>query len=749
MFRTLRRLSLSHTSQRKRFFKTAVDILSFQHDNTLMRKDDRSIKTFVFSDRPIQSRQEDLLGRSRAAEAFTNLLMAKRDESSLCALINGEWGAGKTSLLNLVKENLKSRIPPIISGAETCPVLIDFSPWNAKDTDGVITQFFSTLSSHFREGRVRSFIEKALDSPAFHAAELIMGIASKFSSAFKTLNSVVSSMKKYGQTYLENGTKELAELKEEINRKLEGSPFRFIVFIDDLDRLNDDEIRCVIQLIKAVCNFTNITYVVAFDKNLVAQALDRENKGCNGKEYLEKVIQIEYDLPTPKGSDIVSFATDQTKELLDRQGYPVSDLRFKSLLSLGLFSKIKTLRRAKRFLNQLLEYLIEFGGQIDTLDLAVLAYCRSVNDKSTSLIASYRSLLHKMNSYSLSKDSLSALFDDWAKLDIDNEGRLLRELFCLDDSGGSAEPIRKRRVCNKELLDLFLDHDDAIVEFPFDSVESYLERDDEHGILTLCNGFNDEQYAKYIAFLEEMNLSDQSKMQVALNSIIKNERNNSYSTGELNLAESYISYILENKSQEEIVRLLTSWIDESNRLLLMFEIVLDAKKGFSYESRPLKIVVEEESIKGTITDALLRAILRDDNAFQYANERVLKYVVNMRPKEMKTALAEYNISQLMRIMAAGVYIGSYASGSEHGLLYYPNEHMKGIVDWEAFIESFNRLDPLGCDQRDYQRVITYRMLADNWEALDRHDGGYTSSQISKYCKEKGIDYVASDLYERP
>lgn len=54
----------------------------------------------------------------------------------------------------------------------------------------------------------------------------------------------------------------------------------------------------VFQLVKALADFPNTVYLLAFDYKVVIQALKKVQHG-DGKEYLEKIIQVPFEIPAP------------------------------------------------------------------------------------------------------------------------------------------------------------------------------------------------------------------------------------------------------------------------------------------------------------------------------------------------------------------------------------------------------------------------------------------------------------------
>ena len=86
------------------------------------------------SDRPISKSSEDLLGRyafsKRMATAIANLATG---DSTVVGLY-GAWGSGKTSVINMVEEELEQ--------SNSGMLVIRFNPWNRIESSNLITEFF-------------------------------------------------------------------------------------------------------------------------------------------------------------------------------------------------------------------------------------------------------------------------------------------------------------------------------------------------------------------------------------------------------------------------------------------------------------------------------------------------------------------------------------------------------------------------------------------------------------------------------
>ena len=88
----------------------------------------------------------------------------------------------------------------------------------------------------------------------------------------------------------------LKKTKDELKDKLKDLNKKIIVVIDDIDRLTSSQIRDIFQLVKQVADFPNIVYVLVMDKEVVCSALEKVHN-MDGNEYLEKIIQVPFEIP--------------------------------------------------------------------------------------------------------------------------------------------------------------------------------------------------------------------------------------------------------------------------------------------------------------------------------------------------------------------------------------------------------------------------------------------------------------------
>ena len=96
------------------------------------------------ADQPITSSAQDILGRKSFAYALADTILSYQDRNSIVIGLFGEWGSGKTSIINLSLE----RIEEIANKKNDKPIVLKFNPWNFSEQNQLISQFFKLLS-HF------------------------------------------------------------------------------------------------------------------------------------------------------------------------------------------------------------------------------------------------------------------------------------------------------------------------------------------------------------------------------------------------------------------------------------------------------------------------------------------------------------------------------------------------------------------------------------------------------------------------
>ena len=93
-----------------------------------------------YSDKPILSKKEDFLKRKYFAELVAKSLENLNSQDTFTIGLYGQWGTGKTSLVNMILEEIKENEKVVI---------VRFEPWNFSSTNQLLEQFFVHLANQF------------------------------------------------------------------------------------------------------------------------------------------------------------------------------------------------------------------------------------------------------------------------------------------------------------------------------------------------------------------------------------------------------------------------------------------------------------------------------------------------------------------------------------------------------------------------------------------------------------------------
>ena len=270
----------------------------------------------LLQDEPIRSVTDDQYGRREYVRDLALALSRFPGPGSLVVGIQGPWGSGKTSLKNMLVEQLVAADFGKRKGKnqEERAIVVEFEPWMYSGSGRLVSLLFRQISQTLsgKSDVVKHAATKFVKSAA-KVAPLIPSTAPVSGAAIaKSFNSFAEALEP---------SSEDSELLSKRRRKLEGklkkSATRIVVFIDDLDRLMDDEVTDVMRAVKAVGDLPYMTYVLLYDRDSLTKSLD---KSCHdkGDEYLEKIVQVPIDLPEPIKETVMSRLKDKLASVIQQ-----------------------------------------------------------------------------------------------------------------------------------------------------------------------------------------------------------------------------------------------------------------------------------------------------------------------------------------------------------------------------------------------------------------------------------------------
>ncbi|MFC5531266.1 KAP family P-loop NTPase fold protein [Cohnella yongneupensis] len=347
------------------------------------------------SDNPIMRENEDLLDRKKFSAHLAIAICEWKDKESLVIALNGEWGVGKTSIINIALSQIKT------INTDDFPTIVSFNPWIYSDLNSITSHFFGEISKELEiqnqtakdkkiahklklyASLLNVFPEKNIIKSSYDKFVIGLGLAGISVSSIadwlninnKTLRlilfvggaallfkqvaqSFLSKLSVYyeGKSKFSNPT--ALDLKKEITAELAERNKKLVIIIDDIDRLTNGEIKEIFRLIKVNADFPNTIYLLSFDRHVVELSLDN-SLGVSGSKYLEKIIQVTFDIPEARTVDVHKYLFMHLDRILST--LPSSVEKFFSsesaywgnIFHSGVRQYLKNLRTVKRYISSL------------------------------------------------------------------------------------------------------------------------------------------------------------------------------------------------------------------------------------------------------------------------------------------------------------------------------------------------------------------------------------------------------------
>ncbi len=333
-------------------------------------------------DRPAQV---DSLGRTHFAEALSTALLLPRDSPGLVVGVEGSWGSGKSTLIGFITKILSKKT------SEKPPIVVEFNPWMISNTGALVEALITQIATSI--GKDFEYSEKGIKAGQkllnyvgllkyFKYLKYAPGLswAGNFAEDISEITGQIAAVATDG---VESGQKTLDDIKKflpsidltkkkhEVMKALAELDRPIVVIIDDLDRLPSEEIRSMIQAIKAVADFPRITYLLAYDRSIVARALGDDE--ASGLLYLEKIVQVAYPIPPLFQRQLKKFTEEKIHLLLDQLKISLRDYE-KEIYDKAIDLVAQLSRHPRdiiRIINRLILSLPATVGEVNSVDVIV------------------------------------------------------------------------------------------------------------------------------------------------------------------------------------------------------------------------------------------------------------------------------------------------------------------------------------------------------------------------------------------
>lgn len=386
----------------------------------------------IYDDRPIENAEDDAFEFRQLAHHIVGQIKevsgCSGQHSSVIS-IEGAWGSGKTSLVNLVTDEINRN--------EAQYVVARFNPWNyesSKDlVEGFISTFRASLTSTDSERVKRKLLKLADDYFESFSPKTTWAKVARFS---------IKSLRRAPE-----------EAKRALARKMADGGKTILFVIDDIDRLPDDQILAVIRLVASSLNLPHVVYLLAFESGAVENAVSKAY-AQGGKSYLEKTAQVRFQMPPQSSAKLWDILFRESSRLAMKYGAPTlerdsADVYYMMEDECDL---ITTMRAVKSVLRLFHEKLLILGREYRAEE--VLALC-TIEATDRTLFRWVQSNYYHLLGYkrddvemTLPKDKVehsNATFDSIPNGHDESAVHLLRLLFS-PDSNMTHEVVGGHRV---------------------------------------------------------------------------------------------------------------------------------------------------------------------------------------------------------------------------------------------------------------------------------------------------------------
>lgn len=413
-----------------------------------------------FDDTPIRNPTDDRFGFDPFAHAISDCIRKIPKPVGSVVAIYGSWGSGKSSAINLVRNHLSNDAKDIN--------VINFLAWMYHNEDALVVGFFKELYAGL--------------SPVLSKQKQAATALRKLGNSLVGVeNLAAASAGLFGIPFIEKATifffsilrcfikpdTNTEDLQDQLAKALRQEDKRFLIVIDDLDRLSPEEALVIFRLIKSVGRLPNVMYLLAYDRDATEEAL-KEKFPSEGPHYLEKIVQAGFELPRPDQHRLITMMSGYLDNIASKLP-DVDNVEFQDLFHSIVVPELKTPRDVIRLANTLPIVVEPVKNDVffpdfmslETLRIFRPGFYQAIRDNKSEIFIPPRSIPHNKRDKFTEKFFLRFLKSERQ----DEHERLksviiklfpkLQNIFVDISRSRERQWARQRRVCLEEHFDSY------------------------------------------------------------------------------------------------------------------------------------------------------------------------------------------------------------------------------------------------------------------------------------------------------
>jgi len=276
-------------------------------------------------DIPIKKTENDLLNINKYADALIQFIY--ESETPFTISLQGEWGSGKTSLMNMISDELcdeekENHFESI--WVNTWEFFINNN--DEESLERVIEEITNKIlkiakeKTNTKEYEINEFKNSILKLTKSGLNIAMSAIGADDLARTDTMNAFSNKLTiiSHLRNSLEKLVNELVEKDNQVSNK------GFIIFIDDLDRIDPEIAVRLLEIFKNIFDIEKCIFVLAIDYDVIVKGLSRKygdysiNNDKFYRAYFDKLIQLPFAMPV--------------------SNYKIDNILLESLTTIGYFS---------------------------------------------------------------------------------------------------------------------------------------------------------------------------------------------------------------------------------------------------------------------------------------------------------------------------------------------------------------------------------------------------------------------------
>ncbi|MDH4137500.1 MAG: SUMF1/EgtB/PvdO family nonheme iron enzyme [Anaerolineae bacterium] len=299
------------------------------------------ITPLIFNDEPVGRGETAYFQFEHYADTFARIIAARDTRTPLTIGVHGEWGSGKTTLMRRIQakldetKNWTTEAPSFVSVDERGSAFEEkfrpcktvwFNAWKYGREEALFVALIEEVLRQMRRDGAMQALYAELADPKQDKLKVSEAVISTLTRVFTAGRLDIDLTAFQTESHFRTNLAFLDEFQEVFDRLLRWYVARdrtaegefdekkgvLVVFIDDLDRCLPEKAVQVLEAIKLMMGKRGTIFVLGASRRVVEAAVEAHYKLGKMEEltpenYLDKIIQLRFDLPPIRREDMRAF----------------------------------------------------------------------------------------------------------------------------------------------------------------------------------------------------------------------------------------------------------------------------------------------------------------------------------------------------------------------------------------------------------------------------------------------------------